>query len=237
MDEVIGQSADNGSAPVNSAPESSAPAEKTLRQSEVNDIVGRAKQEAASRAVEQYKRSQESQQPQHQERTPSDSYMSEDRIRKMAAEEAQKLRENDMREYQTRTEAESAQRVVKNFFDKMAAGKDKYEDFEKVTGDLELARFPNTVHMLAEFVDNPHDVMYELSKNRAKMAQLEMTAKDFPQEALYDLKRLAESIKSNEVANTRRIPNAPLSQQRPSNVGTDAGNTLSMRDLKAKYRA
>jgi hypothetical protein len=31
--------------------------------------------------------------------------------------------------------------------------------------------------------------------------------------------------------------NSPLSQQRPSNTGTDSGNTLSMRDLKMKYKA
>ena len=78
---------------------------------------------------------------------------------------------------------------------------------------------------------------YELGKNRAKMAQLEMAAREFPQEALFDLKRLADSIKSNETASNRKIPNTPLSQQRPSNIGTDSGNNaLSMRDLKSKYR-
>jgi hypothetical protein len=31
--------------------------------------------------------------------------------------------------------------------------------------------------------------------------------------------------------------NTPLSQQRPSNTGTDSGSSLSMTDLKRKYRA
>ena len=212
--------------------------EKMLKQSEVNEIVGRAKSEAAARAVEQFKRSQhESSSAQHsQPQTHTDS-MSEERIRKMAGEEAQRLRNEWISENQTRNETENAQRIVKNFYDKIASGKEKYEDFDKVTGDLELARFPNTVHMLSEFVDNSGDVLYELSKNRAKMAQLELTARDFPQEALYDLKRLAESIKANEATSKHKNPNAPLSQQRPTNVGTDSGAVLSMRDLKAKYKA
>ena len=242
MDDVIGQSADTGSAPVSNAPvaDTSAPSEKMLRQSEVNDIVGRAKQDAASRAVEQYKRSQESQQPNYQQSQTQQPYqgMSEERYRQVAAEEAQKLRDQERQEWQTRTETEQAQKIVKNFWDKIEAGREKYEDFDKVTGSIELQRFPNTVHMLAEMVENPHDVLYELSKNRAKLAQIELTAREFPQEAVHDLRRLAESIKSNEAATSRRTPNAPLSQQRPSNVGTDSGsNALSMRDLKSKYKA
>lgn len=240
MEEVLGQSTDvSTSAPVSQ--DTSASAEKMLKQSEVNDIVGRRSQEAATRAVEQYKRSQESNQSSQQSQTiqPQQNYsMSEERYRQVAAEEAQRIRDQERSEWQTRSETENAQRIVKNFYDKIAAGKEKYEDFEKVTGDVELQRFPNTVHMLAEMVDNPHDVLYELSKNRAKMAQIELTAREFPQEAVHDLKRLAESIKNNESASNRRIPNPPLSQQRPSNLGTDSGsNALSMRDLKAKYRA
>lgn len=240
MEDVIGQSTDVSTPVPVSAPETSAPQEKMLRQSEVNDIVGKRSQEAASRAVEQYKRSQESTQSSYQSQNvqPQQNYsMSEERYRQVAAEEAQKIRDTERSEWQTRSETENAQRIVKNFYDKMAVGKDKYEDFEKVTGDVELQRFPNTVHMLAEMVDNPHDVLYELSKNRAKLAQLELTAREFPQEAIHDLRRLAESIKNNEAASNRRTPNAPLSQQRPSNLGTDSGsNALSMRDLKSKYR-
>lgn len=235
MDDVIGQSQEVQSTPTQ-APVESAPSEKMLRQSEVNDIVGRAKQDAASRAVEQYKRSQQESTPQSNYESSPSSGMSEERVRKMAGEEAQRLRDQWVQETQSRTETDNAQRIVKNFYDKMAVGKEKYDDFEKVTGDLELSRFPNTVHMLAEMVDNPHDILYELSKNRAKMAQLEIAAREFPQEALFDLKRLSDSIKNNESATQKRTPNAPLSQQRPSNLGTDSGNVLSMRDLKSKYK-
>ena len=51
------------------------------------------------------------------------------------------------------------------------------------------------------------------------------------------LKSQTDSIKANETHSQMTTARTPLSQQRPSNTGTDSGNTLSMRDLKKKYRA
>jgi hypothetical protein len=239
MEDAIGQSLDT-SAPVQntgSVSETSAPQEKMLKQSEVNDIVGKRSQEAASRAVEQYKRSLESQQQSYQPQSQH-SEMSEERFRKLAAEEAQRLRDQERSEWQTRSEKEQAQRIVKNFWDKIEAGKQKYEDFDKVTNSIDLQAFPNSVQILAESLENSADVLYELGKNPFKLDQLERLAERSPRMAYAEAKRLSDSIKSNETASSYKIPNAPLSQQRPTNVGTDAGkNALSMRDLKAKYRA
>lgn len=211
-------------------------AEKVLRQSEVNEIVGREKKSA----VEAYKRQQQAESAQYDapaRTTHNDSsFLNEERIRKMAGEEAQRLRDTWVSEAQTRAETETAQRIVKTFYDKISSGKERYEDFDKITSGIRLEKFPNTVQMLAEHCDNSSDVLYELSKNRSKMAQIEQTAERFPEEALWDLQRLSESIKSNEAAGNRRTPNAPLSQQRPSNIGTDSGGVLSMKDLKAKYK-
>ena len=231
MDEVLNQSASTNVAPGGS--EAAASQEKMLRQSEVNEIVGRVRQEANAK-LEELRRSQE--QARQQQPRESSSEMSEDKFRKLAAEEAQRLRDQWISETQQRADEQSAQRIVKSFYDKMESGKQKYEDFDAVTSDLELRRFPNTVQMLAEHLDNAHDVLYELSKNRAKLAQIEMTAKEFPQESLYELRRLADSIRKNEEASGTRQARTPLSQQRPSNVGTDSGSVLSLRDLKAKYR-
>jgi hypothetical protein len=93
------------------------------------------------------------------------------------------------------------------------------------------------VQLLAEHVDNSHDVLYELGKNRLKMSQLEQLSYMSPRDAIVEVQRLAQSIKDNETSGKIRQPNAPLSQQRPSNVGTDSGGALSMRELKQKYRA
>ena len=214
------------------------PVEKVLRQSEVNEIVGHAKRDAAQKAVEAYKRQQSTEQYQAPaQQSHNNEFLNEERIRKMAGEEAQRLRDVWVSEAQTRAETETAQRIVKTFYDKIASGKDKYDDFDKVTSSVKLEKFPNTVQMLAEHVDNSSEVLYELSKNRSKMAQIEFTAERFPEEALWDLQRLSESIKSNEQAGNRKTPNAPLSQQRPSNIGTDSGGVLSFKDLKQKYKA
>lgn len=235
------------SAPLSSTHTESAPSqapvssERTFRQSEVNDLVKRVKHEA----VENYRRL-ESTQPQYAEQKYSGNNnqnsqqnqhtsLPESDIRRLAAEEAQRLRDEWVSDAQSRNEQESAQRIVKTFYDKISTGKDKYDDYESVTGDIELSRFPNVVQLLAEHIDNSDDVLYELGKDRMKMAQLEQLSLMSPRDAMVQAKRLAQSIKDNSQARSMRTPNAPLSQQRPSNVGTDGG-ALTMADLKRKYK-
>lgn len=213
------------------------PTERTFRQSELNEIVGKVRQEARQEAIENYKRQQQSAQAQQPQSQPHQAYMPETDIRRMASEEAQRLRDEWVKDAQSKSEAQNAERIVQNFWDKLAPGKEKYEDFDKVTGNIELSRFPHVVQLLAEHVDNSHDVLYELGKNRLKMAQLEQLSYMSPGDAIIEAQRLAQSIKDNEDAGNMRQARAPLSQQRPSNVGTDAGSTLSMADLKRKYRA
>jgi hypothetical protein len=164
------------------------------------------------------------------------SAMPETDIRRMAAEEAQRLRDEWVNDAQNRSEQDNAQRIVKSFWDKISTGKDKYEDFEKITGDIEYARFPNVVQLLAEHMDNADDMLYELGKDRFKMSQLEQLSQMSPKDAMVQAKRLSDSIRNNAQARNVRTPNSPLSQQRPSNVGTDGG-AMTMPELKAKYRA
>ena len=224
--------------PAQSAPVQSSD-ERIFKQSEVNDIVKRAKYGA----VEDYRRLQ-SEQPSYarekQENVSRDTSQSqrapsENDIRKLAAEETQRLRDQWVQEARTKSETDSAQRIVQSFFNKIAPGKEKYQDFEKVTGDIEYARFPNTVQLLAEYVDNSSDVLYELGKDRFKMAQLEQLAMLSPKDALVQAQRLSKSIKDNESVANVKVPNEPLSQMRPSNTGTD-NSVLSVKDLRAKYR-
>lgn len=236
--EVVSTPMDSGSA----SEAITTPTERTFRQSEVDGIVKKVKHEA----VEGYRR-QQSEQPAYVEQKYSQnnqntghvagSPLSESDYRRMAAEEVQKAREQFINEQQSKQETDNAQRIVNSFWDKVAPGKEKYDDFESVTGNIELSRFPNTVQLLAEHVDNSHDVLYELGKNRLKMSQLEQLSYMSPRDAIVEVQRLAQSIKDNETSSKIRQPNAPLSQQRPSNVGTDSGGALSMRELKQKYRA
>jgi len=248
----IGQSQDtsgNTSAPAQttSPPLSPAPTtdERVFKQSEVNEIVKKAKHGA----VEDYRRLSterpdyveqkyshtDIQQPQRTFQYPQTPSPTETDIRRLAGEEAQRLRDQWQQEARTKSEAEHAQRTVSAFWNKISPGKDKYQDFDKVTGDIQLARFPNVVQLLADYVDNADDVLYDLGKDRSKMATLEQLAYMSPSDAIVQAQRLSQSLKDNNAASKIKVPNEPLSQMRPSNTGTDNG-VLSVKDYRARYK-
>jgi hypothetical protein len=208
--------------------ESSKSDERMFRQSELNEIVGRAKHDA----VESYKRRQEQQ---VQSETQSQNINS-DNYRRIAAEEAQRLRDEWMNEARQKTEAEYAQKLVDTYFNKVESDKSKYEDFDQVTNNMEIGQFPNVVHLLAEAVDNAGDLVYHFGKNRLGLVTLEALAEKSPKDALEYVKSLSQSIKDNEQASKAKTANSPLSQLRPSNYGTDSGAPLSVSDYRKKWK-
>ena len=212
--------------------------EKMVPQSQVNEIVGSAKREAAERAVEAYKRQQQAT-DQTVQQVREQSYtrpMSEDEIKRLTDDKIKEHFGKIEQEAQEKANAEAANRIVGMFRDKVLSGKDRFEDFESVTSNVALQYYPNVVHLLAEHTDNTADVLYHLAKNRDKLYRLEALSGHNSTDAVYEIKRLSESIKANEESSRARHPNSPLSQQRPSNTGTDSGGTLSMADLKRKYK-
>lgn len=229
---------DNTASDINQAPVEQVPQsnERTFRQSELNEIVGRAKHEA----VESFKRQQAQQQPAYHvnaEPTYSQKSLSEDDVKRLTGEELNRQREDWERQSLERQQAETAKRIVSSYQEKIAAGKEKYQDFEAVTNNVDMRYYPNVVQLLAEHVDNAADVFYDLARNRTKLHQIESVCQHNPQDAIYEIQRLSHSIKSNEDTSRIKTSNSPLSQQRPSNTGTDSGGALSMKDLKNKYRA
>jgi hypothetical protein len=212
--------------------------ERSFRQSEVNDIVKRAKNDA----VETYKRLH-AEQPQYAQQKYGDSNSqpnvnnsnSDDNYRKIAAEEAKRHFEAVRQDALRQSQDEQAKRTVQNFFAKTGKGREKYQDFDQVTGDVDLGRFPNVVQLLGEFIDNSDEVFYELGKDRIKMANLENLAERSPNDAIVQAKRLSQSIKDNQSATNVRQPREPLNQMKPSNFGTDKG-ALSVGDYRKKYR-
>ncbi len=259
-----GQGSNFGGTPVNS-PQSSAPSqaqpesERSFKQSEVNDLVGRAKSEA----VERYKRetsitshSQPAQthqpspyqgQPQNGQgygggqNQPQTQPLSSDDVRRMAAEETQRLRNEWTQESHRTAQEQDAKRIATEFFTKIEAGKAKYENFDKVMADVDLRSIPYHVQ-LSNMVDNTADVIYELANNPSKIGQLQslididLRAGREPRLALAEMKRLSQSIKDNAEATNFKAPNQPLSQLRPSNAGTGKSGALTIGDYKAKYK-
>ena len=194
----MSQGTDNSAPAGSTSTASQAPAqaaatseERVFRQSEVNDIVKRAKHGA----VEDFRRLS-SEQPQYaaqkfggeshapQAQQPNQGYISQDDVRRMAAEEAQRLRDSWVKEARTQSETEYANRIVQNFNAKIAAGKENYQDFDQVTSDVDLGRFPYVVQLLGEHVDNSADMLYELANDRIKMNQLESLAERSPRDAI-----------------------------------------------------
>lgn len=206
--------------------------ERVFTQSELNEIVGRAKREAAESVRRQAQQSSPAPQQQVQQG------FSEEHVRKLASEELMRQRqawEQDMRE---KADAESARRVVESYKAKIAAGKQDYEDFDAVTHGLRMGSLPNVVQLLADHAENASGVLYELAKNRAKLHAIETMADKNPEDAIYELKRLEKSIKANSEASTQKQARSPLAQQKASSTsGLDSGKALSVSDYKKMFRA
>lgn len=209
---------------VSQAPSQFTSEEKTFRQSEVNDIVGRAKHEA----VERFKRADNAAPQQN------NVGLSTDEIRRITAEETTRLRDEWQREAYQKAQYQEAEKVANEFLSKLKTGKDKYSDFDNVVGDVDFQYIPHIVQ-LANSVDNTHDVMYELAKQPTKLANLQQLMAISEPLARKEMQRLSQSIKDNEAAAGIKLPNEPLSQLRPSNVGTDNG-AMTVGDYRKKYR-
>lgn len=242
------------SVPVNtsSTPVQTTSDERSFKQSEVNEIVGRAKQEAIERfkrdgSMQSHSNSQSYGQHYSTDQNFTNSSQAQTQQnpqfdpRQAVAEEFQRLRDEYIAESDRNTQQQEAQKIAKEFLTKIEAGKSKYDDFEKTVTDVGFGNFPYIVQ-LANMVDNTDDVVYELAKNPIKIANIQSLVDiairngTSPTLALNEMKRLADSIKQNQNAQNFKSPNNPLSQLKPGNAGTDNKGALSVRDFKSKYR-
>ncbi len=213
-------------------------AEKMLTNEEVNRIAAAKKNEGYSKGYKDAL-AQFQQQPQQ---VPQQNYgqsvggiqqLSPEDVQKMIAEHHQNLL---MQQQQAQRDME-ANRLAQTYFQKLQNSKEKYPDFEQVVGSLKYdsPHMAQIVHM-ATNLDNTGDVMYELRKNPEKLANLVVLTQIDPDVARQKLLDLSNSIKQNESAKNIQMPDEPLSQHKPSNVGSGNGKP-SLRDLKAIYRA
>lgn len=208
----------------NNSPQPTIANEKVFTQPEVNELVGRVKQEA----VERYKRQEQAQ------NVLPHTNISEADYRRMAAEEAQRLRDEWVKDAERAAHEHDAQRIANEFFTKINTGKGKYQDFDSVVGDIDFRSIPHIVQ-LANMVDNTSDIMYELGKNPSKIAILQQLIAVNPQLAFKEMTKLSTALKDNESASKIRSPNEPLSQLKPSTTGTDNG-AMTVADYRKKYR-
>lgn len=223
-----------------SSPVETSTGEKTFTQSDVNRLIGETRAETRERVRSEYENKYSSQPHvnQHVEQhtlggmkqlTPQEI---ETQVNSLLDRKVEMLQ----KEATARQEEEYANRIVNDFVSRIQGGSQKYEDFEKRLGDLNLQKHPNLLPLSIE-VDNTDDVMYELSNNRSKAFMLNLMAQMDPDAARHEMKSLSESIKQNQNAMTAKRPSAPLSRVNPSVTATDSGaRTISDLRRDPKFR-
>lgn len=212
------------------------PVERTFKQSEVNELIGRAKNEAVERFKRDPSRSaSQAQQHDHHAQSIQNQFLSHDEVRRLAAEETQRLRQEWSEESQRNAKQQDANRIASEFFQKIDSGKAKYDDFDTVTQDVNFGNIANTVALATQF-DNTADIMYELSKNPTKIGSLESLMLIDPKLAMVEMRRLSNSLKSNEEAGKFNSPNEPLSQMRPTKAGAEKSGPLTAADYRRRYK-
>lgn len=218
------------------------PPEKMLPASRVNELVKKAKYAGERKMQEQLDAiKQENEQlkaqlgqPQVQQQTSATPQqgLDQEALQKLVMPLIEKQQQEiEQKKYQEQLEQEVNQ-VAKQYFGKMAQGKDLYEDFDAITADFNPAEFPQLV-FLANQLDNTAAVIYELRKNPGKLAQLATLVKESPSIARSELNSLSNSIKRNDEAKRNlQEPQDPLNRLKPSPVGTDSGQK-TVRDYKS----
>jgi hypothetical protein len=145
----------------------------------------------------------------------------DERLRQIALEELSKQRAVDQANYESQVRQEQGTRILNELKAKASAAKSKIEDFNKVVSD-DFQTFAKTpeVLLLANQFDNGGEMLYDMAKNPAKIAQITMMERmGMNQEAYLEMKRLSDSIKLNEMSANQPKPKMPLSQIQPSTVG------------------
>jgi hypothetical protein len=207
--------------------------EKLLPQTEVNGLVGAAKQKAREQGHQQgYQQALQELQSQNSGTQPvqppastvqSPMANSPDDVRRIAAEEfarqQQIYSENAMRQQQQA----NGQRIFNDLQTKFAVSqKDNPAiDFGKTLQDFEstpeILRFASTV-------DNSPEVLQYLRENPEKINSIRGLSDNFGNVAM---KKISDSIRQNQTASSsQRLPE-PLSQIRPSNLGVGNSDSAS----------
>ena len=153
-----------------------------------------------------------------------------------AAQMMQKQMDEQRQVYERDQEKAQIEEIARTYSEKMAQGKDLYEDFDEVTSDFSPAAYPQITIMASQY-DNLPDIMYELTKNPRKLVDLHVLAMTHPALAKKEMAKLSNSIKQNEQAlvNNQKSP-APMSRLKPSRVAGQDSGKMKIKDLRKQDR-
>lgn len=212
MESTVDQGTVLETAPVNGSVDSNT--EKMIPQSAMNEII--------RQRINEDRQKRESNIAPNYPSPGNNQYraLSEEDVRRIQDEHLNKRLGDLQQQAQQEVLNQEATRISNSFTNKFESAKRKYDDFETEVGKNaadEFGKFTNVVRLISDHVsENSEDVIYELGKSGSKLASLEICASQDPQKALKDINKLIKSIKQNEEAKNLRVPNQPLSQNRPS---------------------
>jgi len=227
------QSSESSSGISSSTESYTAPVEKMISQSKVDEIVKSVKYEG-NRRLDELRQKYESGSSNNAAPVPAQqANVSKDDVSKMIQGALQNELSTLARQAEEQVQQKQVNELVNNFTSKMDAGKEKYSDFDDVTKNINFGAIPHTVARLTTEIDNGTDVIYELAKNKPmQLMQLESLLSTQPHLARQALRELSESIKVNDKGKQVQHAREPLSQLAQSNVGVDDGSDLSIGDLR-----
>ncbi len=121
---------------------------------------------------------------------------------------------------------------VDTYLKKMDAGVTLADDFKEMTSKFKPEKFKEVFYLANSFENTPA-IIYELSKNPYKLANIDYLAKADPDLAREQLASIAKSIEANEAAKTsNQSAQPPLSRPKPSlAAGADSG-AMGVQDFK-----
>lgn len=196
---------------------------QTLPQDRIDSIAKEAHQRGYSKAQRELQ-----QQSQQQPQQPSGQQgFNPDDMRKVAAEEATKALQQAQMQLQADT-------IYGQFQQKMQLTASKYPDFAQKMNELDLSRMTDIIQNSHQF-ENVGDMMYDLSMNPMKIANIQSLLQSQPLKAQQELQKLSASIRANQ-SPAPSLPNSPLRQVNSSPIGTSSDGLPDWEYTRGRYK-
>jgi hypothetical protein len=208
--------------------------ESMVPQSKVNEIVGAIKRSAYDKAYQDALSKVEADRPP----PPAKTDDIDDRVSRLVDEKLKQANAESQKATAASVRAANWKNIVTSLQPKVDEAAKKYEDFHEVT-NIDFRKLDYLLEA-ADKVENSGDVLYHLCKKPSQFREMAMDLKledgdPYRDMAMRKLNALSSSLKDNDVAMQKDLPRSPLSQIKPSNVGSDNGNPTRA-ELRRKFR-
>lgn len=204
----------------------------SVTQEGMNALIGRAKSEAFEKgrrqAEEEFAQRQaelENKRANDMAQATSNEHLSEDAIYQRITERFNQDYEKQQKEFERKQMEAVVDETLHTFNNQLTQGQTKYDDFQTVMQDFDSQAFPNLVYLVSK-MENGEDLIYELAKNPKNAHYIEDVSQRSPRMAQAELKKIANSIASNQnaLANEEKMRTSPpLNRMQSSNNRSNSG--------------